>query len=106
MEGKGRIELPKITNDSTHNAHMFYIKVKDVEERSDLIFYLKGKNIHTVFHYIPLHGSPAGKELGRFHGKDRYTTRESERLLRFPLYYGLEKEAVEYIAENVKTFMQ
>lgn len=104
LEEKERIVLPKITKDSVHNAHMFYIKVKDVKERSDLIFYLKGKNIHTVFHYIPLHGSPAGKKLGRFHGEDQYTTIESERLLRLPLYYGLEKDAVEYITENIKAF--
>lgn len=104
LEEKGKIELPKITKGSVHNAHMFYIKVKDLDERTNLIFYLKGKNIHTVFHYIPLHSSPAGKELGRFYGEDRYTTRESERLLRLPLYYGLEKSAVEYISENIKAF--
>jgi dTDP-4-amino-4,6-dideoxygalactose transaminase len=104
LEEKGRIELPKIPEGCVHNAHMFYIKVKDLEERSSLIYYLKGKNINSVFHYIPLHGSPAGKKLGRFHGEDRYTTRESERLLRLPLYYGLEIKAVEYIAENIETF--
>lgn len=104
LEEKGRINLPKITKSSTHNAHMFYIKVKDLEERSNLIHYLKGKNINSVFHYIPLHSSPAGKALGRFQGEDRYTTKESERLLRLPLYYGLGKDAVGYIVENIEVF--
>lgn len=104
MEDDGILDLPKIPEGCIHNAHMFYIKVKDLDERTNLIHYLKGKNINSVFHYIPLHSSPAGKRLGKFYGEDKYTTKESERLLRLPLYYGLEKDAVEYIAECIKKF--
>ena len=100
----GRIELPFIPEHCSHNAHMFYIKAKDMEERSRLIDFLKERGVHAVFHYIPLHTAPAGKKYGRFHGEDRYTTKESERLLRLPMYYKLTADQVEYIAEQVKTF--
>lgn len=100
----GRIELPYIPEHCTHNAHMFYIKTKDMEERSRLIAYLKEKDILSVFHYVPLHSAPAGKKYGRFHGEDIYTTKESERLLRLPLFYSLKAEQAEYIAEQVKKF--
>ena len=83
---------------------MFYLKTKDMEERSRLIDFLKGKNILSVFHYVPLHSAPAGRKFGRFHGEDRYTTKESERLLRLPLFYKLTADQVEYIAEQVKAF--
>lgn len=106
LEKCGYIELPKVPEGCVHNAHMFYIKTRDIKERTELTFYLKGKNINVVFHYIPLHSSPAGKQFSRFHGEDRYTTKESERLLRLPLYYGLEKSAVEYIAESIKEFYE
>lgn len=106
LEKKGYINLPVIPDDCVHNAHMFYIKAKDIEERSKLISFLKEKEILTVFHYIPLHISPAGKKYGRFSGKDVYTTKESERLLRLPLYYGLEQEQVSYIVEKIKGFYQ
>jgi dTDP-4-amino-4,6-dideoxygalactose transaminase len=86
---KGRIELPSIPADCTHNAHMFYIKLRDNDDRSALIDYLKEAEILAVFHYIPLHSSPAGEAFGRFVGEDRYTTKESERLLRLPLFYNL-----------------
>ena len=101
---EGKIELPYIPQGCVHNAHMFYIKAKDLQERTDLIYYLKGKNINCVFHYIPLHSSPAGKQLGVFHGEDRYTTTESERLMRLPMYYGLEGDAAIYISEMIKKF--
>ncbi|MGV1060032.1 dTDP-4-amino-4,6-dideoxygalactose transaminase [Clostridium perfringens] len=104
LEKKGLIELPFIPKDCKHNAHMFYIKVRDLEERSSLIKYLKEKNILSVFHYIPLHSSKAGKNFGRFNGEDIYTTKESERLLRLPLYYGIEKEKIYYIIESIKKY--
>lgn len=104
LEKKGCVELPVIPAECRHNAHMFYIKVKDLAERTELIHYLKGKNIHSVFHYIPLHMSPAGKKYGRFVGEDKYTTKESERLLRLPMYYGLESDDVEYIIDAIKSF--
>ena len=100
----GRIELPYIPEYCTHNGHMFYIKTKDMEERGRLIAYLKEKEILSVFHYVPLHSAPAGRKYGRFYGEDIYTTKESERLLRLPLFYSLQAEQVEYIAEQVKEF--
>nr|MCR5010802.1 DegT/DnrJ/EryC1/StrS family aminotransferase [Lachnospiraceae bacterium] len=87
-----------------HNAHMFYIKLKDIEERGKLIAFLKEKEILSVFHYIPLHSAPAGKRFGRFSGEDVYTTKESERLLRLPMYYGLTEEQNAYIISMVKEF--
>ncbi len=104
LGGEGRIELPFIPEGCEHNAHMFWIKAADLEERTRLIAFLKEQGIQTVFHYIPLHTAPAGQKFGRFHGEDRYTTTESERLLRLPLYYGLKEEQVRFIAEKVKEF--
>lgn len=104
LQESGRLELPHIPEHCQHNAHMFYIKARDLEERTRLIEWLKQKGIHTVFHYIPLHTAPAGKEVGRFHGEDRYTTRESERLVRLPLYYGLKAIEVAYVVDCVKEF--
>ena len=101
---EGRIEMPYIPSYCEHNAHMFYIKTKDLEERSRLIDFLKKKEILTVFHYVPLHSAPAGMKFGRFHGEDKYTTKESERLLRLPLFYTLTKDQVEYITEQIKEF--
>lgn len=101
---EGWIELPHIPEHCEHNAHMFYIKTKDMEERTALIDHLKAKEILSVFHYVPLHSAPAGIKFGRFHGEDRYTTRESERLLRLPMYYRLTADQVEYITEQVKAF--
>ena len=83
---------------------MFYIKTKDMEERSRLIAYLKEKDILSVFHYVPLHSAPAGIKFGRFHGEDRYTTKESERILRLPMFYTLTADQVEYITDQVKAF--
>ncbi|MBQ8039815.1 MAG: dTDP-4-amino-4,6-dideoxygalactose transaminase [Lachnospiraceae bacterium] len=100
----GKIELPVIPDGCVHNAHMFYIKTKDIEERSVLIDYLKKNEILSVFHYIPLHTAPAGLKYGRFHGEDIYTTKESERLLRLPMYYGLNEEQISYICGKVKEF--
>jgi len=101
---EGLIELPVVPEGCVHNAHMFYIKAKDLEERTALIDFLKSKDILSVFHYIPLHSAPAGVKFGRFHGEDRYTTKESERLARLPMYYSLTLEQVEYICEQVKAF--
>jgi dTDP-4-amino-4,6-dideoxygalactose transaminase len=89
LASRGRIELPTIPADCVHNAHMFYIKLRDNDDRGALINYLKEAEILAVFHYIPLHSSPAGEAFGEFVGEDRYTTQESERLLRLPLFYNL-----------------
>jgi dTDP-4-amino-4,6-dideoxygalactose transaminase len=83
---------------------MFYIKTKDIDERTDLAYFLKDNGILAVFHYVPLHSAPAGRGFGRFHGEDRYTTNTFERLLRLPLYYGLEPSEVEYICGKIKEF--
>ena len=104
LEKQEKLKRPVIPKDCVHNAHMFYIKVRDLEERTRLINYLKEKDINAVFHYIPLHTSPAGKKLGVFYGEDKYTTKESERLIRLPLWYGLKESDVAYIAETVHDF--
>lgn len=101
---KGLIECPHIPDGCVHNAHMYYIKAKDIEERTALISYLAKYGILSVFHYIPLHTAPAGRKFGRFHGEDRYTTRESERLTRLPMYDKLSLEEVDDIASKVKEF--
>ena len=83
---------------------MFYIKAKNLEERTELIAHLRKNEVGAVFHYVPLHSAPAGEKFGTFVGEDKYTTKESERLLRLPLYYGLEAEKAEYVADKVKEF--
>lgn len=102
----GHVELPVIPEGCIHNAHMFYIKAADIEERTELIAYLKERNVHSVFHYIPLHSAPAGLRFGRFHGEDKYTTKESERLTRLPMFYKLTLEQVDYICDQVKSFYE
>ena len=104
LQEEDLIELPVIPQGCTHNAHMFYIKTKDIEERTAFIDYMKGKGIWSVFHYIPLHSAPAGLKYGRFHGEDVYTTKESERLVRLPMYYKLTQGEVDYICDQVKSF--
>lgn len=100
----GKIELPYVPEECVHNGHMFYIKTKDLEERTALIEYLKENDIMAVFHYVPLHTAPAGLKYGRFYGEDKYTTKESERLLRLPMFYELTEEQVAYITGKVKEF--
>lgn len=104
LQEAGKIELPFIPSECEHNAHMFYIKAADLEVRTRLIQFLAENEILAVFHYIPLHTAPAGVKFGRFSGEDRYTTKESERLLRLPMYYGLTLEQVDYISSKVKEF--
>ncbi len=104
LEESGRIELPVIPEGCVHNAHMFYIKCRDLEERTSFISYMKEEGILTVFHYIPLHSAPAGLKYGWFSGKDLYTTKESERLVRLPMYYGLGQEKIAFICEKIRNF--
>ena len=104
LEEAGKIELPVIPDGCEHNAHMFYIKCKSLEERTALISYMKSNEILCVFHYIPLHSAPAGVKFGRFHGEDEYTTKESERLLRLPMYYGIKKEDLQAVVNAVINF--
>ncbi len=101
---EGYIELPFIPEGCLHNGHIFYIKAKDLSERSKLLSYLKQRGVDAVFHYIPLHTAPAGKKYGRFHGEDRYTTKESERLVRLPMYYGLADEDIDRVISEITAF--
>lgn len=104
LEREGKIELATIPQDCVHNAHMFYLKTRDLEERTALIAYLKERDIQAVFHYVPLHSSPAGKKVGRFCGEDVYTTSESDRLVRLPMYYGLTPADRSAVIDAVKEF--
>lgn len=104
LAADGRIELPYIPDGCVHNAHMFYIKTKDLKERTQLISFLKTRGIWSVFHYVPLHTAPAGRKYGKFVGEDRYTTKESERLVRLPLYYGMKRIDTERVICAVEDF--
>lgn len=101
LEKKGVLERPFVPEYATHNAHMYYVKLRDLEARTRFIAYLREHGIWAVFHYVPLHSAAAGQKFGRFHGEDVYTTKESERLVRLPMYYNLEMEQVEYIADTI-----
>ena len=100
----GKIELPTVPPECQHNGHMFWLKLKDLDERTKFIAHMRDNGIACVFHYVPLHSAPAGKKYCRFHGEDRYTTRESDRLARLPLYYGLKAEDAAQIVNAVKKF--
>ncbi len=104
LENEGHADLPRFMDGSSHNAHCFYIKLRRPELRPDLITFLKNAGILSVFHYVPLHSAEAGQKFGRFSGADRYTTSESERLLRLPLFYALTDDQIDYISSKVKEF--
>ncbi len=104
LREKGILELPHVPEGCVHNGHMYYIKAKDLEERTRLIDFLKENGIWAVFHYVPLHTAPAGTRFGRFAGEDVYTTRESDRLVRLPMFYTLTPAEVDYIVGKVKEF--
>lgn len=104
LEQMEKIKLPFIPNECVHNAHMFYIKTRNIEERSNLIDFLRKNDVWAVFHYIPLHSAPAGHKFGRFFGEDRFTTIESEKLLRLPMYYGLKDEDQDKVIELIHDF--
>ena len=106
LEKKEYIEFGMIPDECTNNAHMFYIKVRDLENRTDLLNFLKESGIQAVFHYVPLHSAPAGRKFGRFNGEDRYTTKESERLIRLPLFYSISDEEVEYTIEMLLKYFR
>lgn len=104
LEKLGELELPVIPAECSHNAHMFYIKTQGLEERTKLIRFLKEKGIESVFHYVPLHSSPAGLKFGKFQGEDRFTTSISERMLRLPMYYNLAESDIMTITEAILSF--
>ena len=104
LADKGLFELPYIPEHCVHNAHMFYLKVEDLQTRTALLKHLVYNGILAVFHYVPLHSSPAGQRYGRFAGEDKFTTRESNRLLRLPMFYGLKTEDIEFVCKKVAEF--
>ena len=104
LEEAGKLELPIVPQGCVHNAHMFFLKCRSLEERTALINYLKDNDILAVFHYVPLHSAPAGEKFGRFHGEDVYTTAESDKLVRLPMYYKLTQEDQEKVIAAVKAF--
>ena len=104
LEKKGLIELPVIPEFCIQNAHMFYLKVKDLDTRSALLDAFKKEHIWAVFHYVPLHSAPAGLKFGRFEGQDIYTTKESERLVRLPMYYGIKGSEIDAVCGVITTF--
>ena len=104
LKDRGILELPIIPEGCTHNGHMYYAKAKDVQERTELLNFLKANGVWSVFHYVPLHTAPAGMKFGVFHGEDVYTTKESERLFRLPMYYTLTESDVNYVVSKVKEF--
>lgn len=104
LEENGQIELPYVPDECTHNAHMFYIKCKSLDERTRFIDEMRKLGIGCVFHYVPLHSAPAGFKFGRFHGNDEYTTVDSDRLVRLPMYYNISKEDLKYIIDSVLNF--
>lgn len=101
-----KVTLPTVPQNCIHNAHMFYLKLKDLQYRTEFINYLKARDVQAVFHYIPLHSAPAGLKFGRFYGNDEYTTKESERLVRLPLYYGLTENDRKTVIESVLSFFK
>lgn len=106
LQQQGLLELATVPEGCVHNAHMFWMKCKDLQQRTELLAFLKQQGVLAVFHYIPLHSAPAGLRFGRFNGEDVYTTLESERLLRLPMYYGLTQQDQQQVIEAVKAFYQ
>lgn len=104
LEENGLVERPFIPEGCVHNAHMYYLKCKNLEERTAFIAHMKENGVLCVFHYIPLHSAPAGLKFGSFAGKDEFTTKESERLVRLPMYYGMSEDELNKIIETVKSF--
>lgn len=100
----GKFELPTVPPTCQHNGHMFYLKLKDLCERTAFIKFMNDNGVNCVFHYVPLHSAPAGKKYCRFHGEDQFTTHESERLVRLPMYYGLSAEDLNIVTDTVKNF--
>ena len=104
LAAKGLLDIPTVPSGCNHNAHMFYLKCRDLEQRQEFIKFMKDRQLYCVFHYIPLHSAPAGHRFGRFNGTDEYTTRESERLVRLPMYFGLTEDDCNKVIEGVKAF--
>jgi dTDP-4-amino-4,6-dideoxygalactose transaminase len=106
LEKEGFIELPTVPKHCRHNGHIFYIKVENLRIRTELLNFLKEQGIWATFHYVPLHSSPAGQRYGRFHGVDKFTTKESERLIRLPLFFNIKDEEIDYVIESIYRFFR
>ena len=106
LEAEGLVELPCVPEGCVHNAHMYYLKLRDLKERTSFIAHMRERGVSCVFHYIPLHSSPAGLEFGRFNGMDTYTTSESERLVRLPMYYGMADDDRSTVVEAATAFFR
>lgn len=106
LEDTGIITLPTIPENCVHNAHMFYIKTKDLETRQAYIKFMKDNDILCVFHYVPLHSAPAGIKFGRFFGKDEHTTADSDRLVRLPMYYNIKKDDLKRVIDKTLEFFE
>ena len=106
LENNGFISLPTIPENCRHNAHMFYVKIKNLKERTALLKHLSGNDILSVFHYIPLHSSESGLKFGRFSADDKFTTQESERLIRLPMYFGLDDSEVLKVINSIIYFFK
>jgi len=106
LEREGFIELPTVPKHCRHNGHIFYIKVENLRIRTELLSFLKEQGIQAAFHYVPLHSSPAGQRYGRFHGVDKFTTKESERLIRLPLFFNIKDEEIDYVIESIYRFFR
>jgi dTDP-4-amino-4,6-dideoxygalactose transaminase len=106
LEDNGFISLPTIPKNCKHNAHMFYVKTKNLKERTVLLTHLSDNDILSVFHYIPLHSSESGLKFGRFYADDKYTTQESERLIRLPMYFGLQDSEVSKVINSIVNFFE
>lgn len=106
LEAGGRLQCMSVPDGTEHNGHMFYVKCRDLAERTAMIAHLKAKGVHAVFHYVPLHSAPAGKQFGRFHGEDRYTTVESERLVRLPIWFGMDDNVRGKVIDAVRAFYE
>lgn len=104
LQEAGELELPTIPDECVHNAHMYYIKLKDLKQRTEFLSYMRENDVCCVFHYIPLHSSSAGMRFGTFHGEDKYTTLESERLARLPMYYGMSEIDLKYVIKKTLEF--
>jgi dTDP-4-amino-4,6-dideoxygalactose transaminase len=104
LSNAGKVDLPVVPEECVHNAHMYYLKCKNLIERTELIKFLKENGVLAVFHYVPLHSAPAGLKYGRFSGEDKYTTVESDRLVRLPMYYGMTEQDIHTVINSVLDF--
>lgn len=106
LEDEGWLKLPLVDDESVNNGHIFYVITASLDERNRIIAHLKASGIMAIFHYVPLHSSPAGKKYGRVSGSMRQTDDLSDRILRLPLYYGMSEENVHHVAGEIREFFQ